>query len=244
MSTNFAFDAQSTTQIREPEMGEKKRLGCLHAHHSNIAYIDSIIPADTIETVHFVEPGLLRRLASDAGVAPDQAAQQVDRQLSWMASCDLDAILVTCTNYIATMDTSRDVNIPVIKIDEPFFADLLQQEPPHLLLFSNPATVEGTMRRLQQFASAHDRDLTVDVEVIPKTFILFMSGRTDEYTMAVASRLHECVRSDHYRSVSVGQLSMVEAARRVTAETGLRVGDPLQPLRPHIDRVLDIAVHV
>jgi hypothetical protein len=220
-------------------MVDKRRLGCLHAHHSNISYIDSIVPADAIEAVHFVEPGLLRRIGSDAGIDTDQAELQVRRQLDWMASCGLDAILVTCTNYIATMpDEPLDLNIPIIKIDEPFFAYLLAQETPQLLLFSNPATVDGTMRRLRQFAAARDGEVTVEVEVIPDTFDLFMSGRTEAYTSAVADRLRECVRSGAYRSISVGQLSMAEAAQRVSAATGSRIGNPLHPVGSYIDDVM------
>jgi hypothetical protein len=220
-------------------MVEKRRLGCLHAHHSNISYIDGIVHADAIEAVHFVEPGLLRRIGSDAGFDRDQAEQQVRRQLDWMASCGLDAILITCTNYFATIpDEPLDLSIPVIKIDEPFFAFLLAQETPHLLLFSNPATVDGTMRRLRDFAAARDGDVTVDVEVIQDTFDHFMSGRTEEYTAAIADRLRECVSSGAYRSISVGQLSMAESAQRVSAETGIRIGDPLPPLRSHIDDVM------
>ena len=75
------------------------------------------------------------------------------RQLEWMAASGLDAILITCTNYIAMLpDEPLDLPLPVIKIDEPFFAYLCQQESPHLLLFTNPATVEGTMRRFADYA--------------------------------------------------------------------------------------------
>ena len=126
----------------------KTRLGCLHMHHSNIPYIDGIVAPDRVELLHFVDPGLMRRIGSDPNFSTDQAEQQVRRQLAWMADCGLDAILITCTNYIAMLpDEPLDMVIPLIKIDEPFFADLLRQPSPHLLLFTNPATVEGTMRR-------------------------------------------------------------------------------------------------
>src|SRR5215217_6898365 len=122
----------------------KTRLGCLHMHHSNIPYIDGIVAPDRVELLHFVDPGLMRRIGSDAGFPSDQAEAQVRRQLEWMAGCGLDAILITCTNYIAVLaDEPLDLSIPVIKIDEPFFADLLQQPSPHLLLFTNPATVRS-----------------------------------------------------------------------------------------------------
>jgi hypothetical protein len=226
-------------------MTKKIRLGCLHAHHSNIPYIDGIIAPQEIEAVHFVEPGLLQRIGSDPSFDNAQAEQQVRRQLGWMAGCDLDAILVTCTNYIATLpDDPLGLDIPIIKIDEPFFTYLLEQEPPHLLVFANPATVEGTMRRLREYATRAGRTPEIEVEVIPGIFDLFMAGQTAEYTAAVAKRLRDLAWSGAYRSLSVGQLSMVDSARRVAAETGAPIGDPLQPLLAHLDEKLTTATGV
>jgi hypothetical protein len=216
-------------------MSQKPRLGCLHAHHSNIAYVENIIPHDAFEAVHFVEPGLLRRIGSDAEFGPDDAAAQVRKQLDWMTDCGVDALLITCTNYIAAMpDEACQYEIPIIKIDEPFFDYLLQRPPRHLLLFSNPDTVAGTVQRLHDYAALEGMEPNIEVETIPNTFNLFLTGQTDTYNRAVAERLRELVRLDRYSSLSVGQLSMVDAARRVAGETDVLIGDPLQPLRARI----------
>ena len=217
----------------------KTRLGCLHMHHSNISYIDSIIAPESAELLHFVDPGLMHRIGSDPAFEGGEAEQQVRRQLDWMAACGLDAILISCTNYIAMLpDDSLDLAIPVIKIDEPFFAYLLQQPSPHLLLFTNPATVEGTLRRFHDYASKEGLQPDIEVEVIPRTFELVMAGKSEEYAAAVSDRLHDLARSGRYRAISVGQLSMVEAAARATAETGVPIGNPLQPLRDHLAQQL------
>ena len=220
-------------------MSQKPRLGCLHAHHSNIGYIENIIPHDNLEAIHFVEPGLLRRIGSDAAFSMEDAAAQVRKQLDWMAGCNVDALLITCTNYIAAMpDEPLQVDLPIIKIDEPFFVYLLQQPPRHLLLFSNPDTVSGTMQRLQDHAAALGVQPEIEIEIIPNTFSLFLTGQTEAYNRAVAERLRELLRLDRFTSLSVGQLSMVDAAQRVAGETGHAIGDPLQPLRAHLDTIL------
>ena len=217
----------------------RTRLGCLHMHHSNIAYVDGIVDPERVETLHFVDPGLMRRIGGDAGFDRTQAGTQVRRQLDWMAACGLDAILITCTNYIAMLpDEPLDLTLPVIKIDEPFFAYLLGQPAPHLLLFTNPATVEGTMRRLRDYAGQMGQETDIEVEIIPGTFELVMAGRTEEYAAAVAGRLGELARSGRYQSISVGQLSMADAAQQVASETGVAIGNPLQPLREHLDEKL------
>ena len=198
----------------------KIRMGCLHMHHSNIAYIDSIVDPDRVELLHFVDPGLMRRIGSDAAFTPAEAEQQVRRQLAWMASCGLDAILITCTNYIAMLpDEPLELAMPIVKIDEPFFADLLRQPVPHLLLFTNPATVEGTMRRFADYARLAGQEPDIEVEIIEGTFELVMAGRTEEYAAVVASRLRELAHAGAFASISVGQLSMADAARRVSSDT-------------------------
>jgi hypothetical protein len=213
----------------------KFRLGCLHMHHSNIAYIDGIVAPDRVEVLHFVDPGLMRRIGSDPSFTRDQAEAQVRRQLDWMTSCGLDAILITCTNYIAMLaDEPLDLMIPVIKIDEPFFADLLQQPLPHLLLFTNPATVEGTMRRFHEYADRAGHQPSIEIEVMPGTFELVMAGKTEEYAAVVADQLRELVRSGRHEAISVGQLSMAESALRIAAETGVSIGNPLDSLRLHL----------
>ncbi len=220
----------------------KFRLGCLHMHHSNIAYIDGIVAPDRVEVLHFVDPGLMRRIGSDPSFTRDQAEAQVRRQLDWMASCGLDAILITCTNYIAMLaDEPLDLMIPVIKIDEPFFADLLQQPSPHLLLFTNPATVEGTMRRFHEYADRAGHQPSIEIEVMPGTFELVMAGKTEEYAAVVADQLRELVRSGRYEAISVGQLSMAESALRIAAETGVSIGNPLDSLRLHLAHELGAA---
>jgi hypothetical protein len=217
----------------------KPRLGCLHMHHSNIPYIDAIVSPEQVEVVHFVEPGLMRRIGADSGFDAEQGERQVRRQLAWMAECEFDAILITCTNYIALLpDDALDFPIPVIKIDEPFFADVLEQEAPHALLFTNPATVEGTLRRLHDSARRSGREANVAVEVITGAFELVMAGKTEDYAEVVSARLRDLVRSGRYRSISVGQLSMAESARRVAGETGMRIGNPLDPLHGHLDGTL------
>jgi hypothetical protein len=204
-------------------------------HHSNIAYIDGIVPPEHVELVHFVEPGLMRRIGSDGGFDAEQGEEQVRRQLAWMAECGLDAILITCTNYIAMLpDAPLDLPMPLIKIDEPFFDVLLGQPSPQLLLFTNPATVEGTMRRFRDYASRVGDVPEIAVEIIAGTFELVMAGKTEEYAAAVADRLRELVASGRYAAISVGQLSMAEAAHRVAAETGTRIGNPLDPLRDRL----------
>ncbi|MGH2531932.1 MAG: hypothetical protein ACRDJW_06450 [Thermomicrobiales bacterium] len=222
-------------------------LGCLHAHHSNIAYIDQILVPYEIATIHFVDPGLMRRITHDPGFAGEHALRRVRHQLEWMAACDVDAILLTCTNYIAELGhQSIDLGLPVIKIDEPFFAYLCQQPSPQTLLFTNPATVDGTTRRMHDYANQHACSLDVDVQLIEGSFEIFMAGKKAEYDRAVAQGIRQIVSSvgsGNGGSVAVGQLSIADAALRVSRELDVPIGNPLEPLRDHLVELLDLEIN-
>lgn len=96
-----------------------KKLGCLHAHHSNIEYIEQAFQSEEdLELLHFVDPGVLQHVSKGS----DGVAYKVKEQIEWIISCDVDAMLITCTNYIALLENEAVFNasIPIIKIDEPF----------------------------------------------------------------------------------------------------------------------------
>lgn len=215
----------------------KKKLGCLHAHYSNIAYIQNALSSDKLELVHFVDPGLMSRMTSDPNFEEAHAKQKVLEQIEWIAHANVEAILITCTNYIALLEESRlTTSIPIIKIDEPFFRMVCQHTEPHILLFTNPATVDGTMRRLYEFASTHDMFVPhIEACVIGSTFELIMQGKSEQYVEEVSAYIMGILASDKSKTISVAQLSMVEAAHKVERELKVTIGNPLDSLIAHFD---------
>lgn len=207
------------------------KIGCLHAHHSNIAYIEQAVGAK-VELIHFVDPGLMNRISNDKDFDLEKAKHKVIEQIEWMAKSGVDAILITCTNYIALLEEEHlETSIPIIKIDEPFFSHLCKITQPQILLFTNPATVEGTMNRLKQFASWQNQ-LVPDIEarVIENSFKLLMQGDKEKYSDGIADYLRAHFELNPDTKISVAQLSMVEAAERITQEVQVTIGNPLAPL--------------
>ena len=99
-----------------------KKLGCLHAHYSNIEYIENAFAPYNIELVHFVDPGLMSQVTTNNNFKESDAQRKVNEQIEWIAQCQVDAILITCTNYIAILQEDQlSTSVPIIKIDEPFF---------------------------------------------------------------------------------------------------------------------------
>ena len=204
----------------------KKRIGCLHAHYSNISYIENALLAYDVQLSHFVDPGLMQRVMTDESFTVLEAKKKVKEQVEWIAQSGVDAILITCTNYIALMEQIT-VDVPIIKMDEPYFEAISKIDQHQTILFTNPDTVPGTMNRLRQYAKLHQKTLDIEVVVIENTFELIMSGKNEEYNKAVCDYIMRLDRKDH---LSVAQLSMVDAAKQVERETSSVIINPLNTL--------------
>jgi hypothetical protein len=221
---------------------EKKRIGCLHAHYSNIEYIEQELSAYDVELLHFVDPALVYRISTDDNFSKELARDKVKQQVEWIIGSKVDAILMTCTNYIALLpDEPLTASVPIIKIDEPFFNYLCLQEKPQILLFTNPATVEGTMKRFAGFAQTLGKSPQIEAQVIDNAFELIMKGKKENYLQELTKYIRNLLEleSNDNKAISVAQLSMVEAARKISNETNITIGNPLEPLAAYIrDRFL------
>ncbi len=217
-----------------------KRLGCLHAHYSNIDYIETALTPYEIEVIHFVDPGLMNRVTTDENFQESDAQHKVKEQLDWIAQCNVDAILITCTNYIAILQEDQlSFAVPIIKIDEPYFEHICKIQQPQTIFFTNPATVEGTVARLQHYAKVHQRSIDFEIVVINNTFELIMQGHKEEYHQAVFKALDQFVKEEK-KMFSVAQLSMVEAARQVEYKTARTIINPLNALIASIVNQLEL----
>jgi aspartate/glutamate racemase len=124
------------------------RIGCFHAHYSNIEHIDNALRGLDVELIHYVDPGL-DRIKLDADFTTEMAQKKVLDTLNWIAKSHVDAILMTCTFFTAIYD--EDIHrfpIPIIKIDDPLFEEICQLDQPTIVAFTNPSTVQGTMNQL------------------------------------------------------------------------------------------------
>lgn len=212
----------------------RKRLGCLHVHYSNIEYIENAFSLFNIELIHFVDPALMYRVTLNENFQESDAQFKVKEQIEWIAQCNVDAILITCTNYIAILQEDQlSISVPIIKIDEPFFDYLCNIQQPQTILFTKPATVEGTVERLKHHANNHQKSLDLEVIVINSTFELIMQGLKEEYDQEIAKFLNQIIK-DTKKVISVAQLSMVDASQQVEYKTSKTIINPLITLVSYI----------
>jgi aspartate/glutamate racemase len=137
------------------------------------------------------------RVTSDENFKVVDAQNKVKEQIEWIAQCNVDAILITCTNYIAILQEEHlSISVPIIRIDEPYFEYISNITQPQTILFTNPATVNGTMDRLNQYAHNHQKSLDIEVIVINNTFELLMQGLKQEYNQEISKFLNRIIKED------------------------------------------------
>jgi aspartate/glutamate racemase len=180
------------------------------------------------------------RVTSDENFQESDAQNKVKEQIEWIAQCNVDAILITCTNYIAILQEDQlSISVPIIKIDEPFFDFICNVQQPQTILFTNPATVEGTVERLNHYANNHQKSLDLEVIVINNTFELIMQGQKEEYNQEISKFLNQIIK-DEKKVISVAQLSMVDASRQVEYKTSKTIINPLNTLVSSIVNQLEL----
>lgn len=207
-----------------------KKLACLHAHHSNINYIDKILNTNDLIVEHFVDPGLMNIIKNDPKFDFEVAKAKVHAQLSWIEQGKPDAILITCTNYIALMNEEiRKKSVPYIYIDEPFFKSICMIQEPQILLFTNPDTVKGTIHRLNQYVQANKKTVRFEPRVLPNAFRLLMNGNKKEHDLLLAQYIEGLIINET-KQISVAQLSMVDVAKQLSSKFSVPILNPLDVL--------------
>lgn len=219
------------------------RIACLHGHHSNISLLDDAFSPWSVDLVHFVDPGLLMLHGGTCPPTKEQAHDKLRNQLSWMQACLPDAIVITCTQYAASLTTEDEatMNIPVFTIDGPFFDEVAQRRGPQVLLFSNPATVTPTMNRLWEHASVRGLTPQIDVHLADGAFDLIMANKQQAYHDALWGALQTLCDHHPSASLAVAQLSMVPAARAFTRESRIPISHPLQSLTERMVQTLQLS---
>ncbi len=214
-----------------------KRIGCFHAHYSNIELIEKAMNKFDVELVHFVDPGL-DRLKGDRGFTKEMMQKKVMETLDWISNCHVDAILLTCTMFTSIFnENDRSYTIPIIKIDEPLFGDICKMNQPVIAVFTNPNTVNGTMKQLLAYTKVKGTAIDVEPFLLDHTFELIMQGRSSEYIQAVSEGLMKIMDKYPEKNVVAAQLSMAPAAHLVEKQRGSFVGNHLVSLSDYMQEM-------
>jgi hypothetical protein len=207
-----------------------KKIGCFHAHHSNIEHVEKALHGFEAELIHFVDPGL-DRIKKDADFSKETVEKKVIETLDWIAGGHVDAILMTCTFFTAAYDEhNHPYPIPILKIDDPLFEEICNSGQPTAVVFTNPNTVKGTMNQLLTYARRRGKEIEAEPFLLENTFDLIMQGKKSEYIDAVSKGLLDVLEKHADKSVVAAQLSMVSAAKATERLRNIPIANPLDSL--------------
>lgn len=209
-------------------------IACLHASASNIAYIDRAFNGYDVVLTHVVDDNLIHQIRD--GMSQEELSKKIIHQLQQIEQAGGDCILITCTNYIALLEElAVEFKLPIIKIDEPFFEQVARAEKPIKMLFTNEATVKGTMKRFKAICPCEQE---IEVVLIPAAFEQYLAGETVKHDQKIIEYL---VSQDLFEyTVAAAQLSMSNAAIVYSKLSGQAVINPLNALQAYIEEKLKI----
>ena len=207
------------------------RLHCLHAHPSNQSYIEDVFGDTDLALYHTVDSSFIERATQDPTF--DHHKQQAYAINKLMQEDKADLTLLTCTQYIAALgDQQHLFKQPIVPIDEPVFELICEKKESLQLVFSNPATVEGTMKRLESYAKDRGKQIDAEVIVMEDVFHLCLNGDMQAYEEQIKKQLRRCMKKSG--DICVMQLSMVRASQQMEEETGVPIIHPLSPLKQFV----------
>jgi len=215
------------------------RIGCYHAHYSNIDHIERAFKSVEAELIHFVDPGLDRR-KNDVDFSSDTVKHKVHETLEWIAKCHVDVILVTCTFFTSAIEEDHIHQIPIVKIDTPLFNRISQSECPAVLVFTNPNTAQGTVEQLSRFMRKTGKEVPIESRTIDHAFELIMQGKQEDYLAVVSSGLLQIAKENQGKLIIAAQLSMVPAAEMVQQLHGIQIVHSLCDLISYMNSILHI----
>lgn len=217
-----------------------KKLGCFHAHYSNIELVEKALEKFEVELIHFVDPGL-DRIKMEAEFTNEVVEKKVIETLNWIANCRVDAILITCTFFTSVYNEKiHDYSIPIIKIDEPLFESICQTDQPIVTVFTNPSTVKGTMNQLLSYSRMKGKEIEVEHVLLENTFDLIMQGKKSEYINSVSKGLFNVIEKNPNRNVVAAQLSMAPAAQLIQKQINIPILNHLESLSSYMKESLSL----
>lgn len=122
---------------------------CIHAHHSNIEWIEETLTYEPLK--HIVLEDLVH--------IKDSVKEIVLQKLNELSTKEVSCFIISCTYFSAHLPKAYAK--PIIALDELLFRRIAHESSLQLV-FTNEATVEGTLARYEKFKNPN-QNLTVHI---------------------------------------------------------------------------------
>lgn len=174
-----------------------KQIIGIHAHDSNISYMEALFNEDDIVKKHLI-------------IKPQMDLEDQRKKLMALIKKELKSdvvgFMITCTVYASLIEESDIDGVPIWKIEDPIIEAIIQDDHQKFLFFSNPDTVPLTMAKVKAGYQKKGKESDYQVRLIPDSFPLIMSGQQAAYEEAIKEAIAPYLQEKG--SVYLMQLSM------------------------------------
>jgi hypothetical protein len=182
--------------------------------HATLAPVEPMVAAfraraPGVNVLHFMDEGLLP-LAEREGLTA-RAIDAIGHLVMRAEASGADGVLLTCSAYSPAVPTlQRRVRTPVLSADEAMLRIALERGPRIGIVATVAAAGPTTERGLRDMARSAQREITIEVAVVPDAFAALKAGDGTRHDTLVRAVVEELLpRVD---AVVLAQISMARAA--------------------------------
>lgn len=174
-----------------------------------------------VRLINIVDDSLLPDVMAVGRIEDDVQA----RMTAYVKAAEMtgaDAVLSLCSSLGPTIDEPRSqVNIPVIKIDDPMTQTAVDTASRIGVMATVPTTLGPTVDLIKEKAAASNKDVTVESVLVDGAFQQLMDGNKSTHDEMVISAAREL--APNVEIIVFAQASMTRLAPIVKETTGLEV---------------------
>lgn len=168
-----------------------KKILCIHAHESNIYYLDKLLRVFRCTIEHRVI-----NLMDNTKKSKEILKKEINSYLSE----DIAVCILTCTEHSSMVDEDSINGVSILKIEEPIIEKLLYDHNDKVLVFTNPNTVDLTVNKIK---NSKYQFQNYKIDIIPESFDLILKNEKTLYKNLILDYI-----SKESKDIYLMQLSM------------------------------------
>ncbi|MGX7262948.1 hypothetical protein [Enterococcus crotali] len=159
-----------------------KKMICIHAHASNIPYLIQVFQNhQDIHLAHYVLTDFLENFTTE----------NITEFIEEKVTEDVTNVIITCTMYSNLLQQDFIKEVPILRVEDPLVAHIVANSNKKKLIFSNPKTVEQSMKKVETVYSEQKRTTDYDIFIVPNAFDLIMRDQKEAYQRTLIDYLQE-----------------------------------------------------
>ncbi|MEI5988915.1 hypothetical protein A5881_000402 [Enterococcus termitis] len=202
-----------------------KKMICIHAHASNIPYLIKVFQNhQDIHLAHYVLTDFLENFTTEniTGFIEEKVTENVTN------------VIITCTMYSNLLQQDFIKEVPILRVEDPLVAHIVANSNKKELIFSNPKTVEQSMKKVETVYAEQKRTTDYDVFIVPNAFDLIMRDQKEAYQRTLIDYLQENNR------LFTGDIYLMQLSMAIVSNK--QIDDLQQPIFTILD-TLDAVVY-